>query len=315
MTITILALSTLVAVQEPPSHVAMNGPISKIDYSHDGKLAAVGGMQGDIAIFDAATWEKRHAFKPGGSRVTDLAFSRDGMHIACSSQDKTIRITTVSGEPVHKFDSDGWGMTVSFSPDGKRLAGAFADGLVRVWDVASGKQLWASEPGAKRAQHLRFHPSADRIAFTDAAGSVTLIEGAGGKVIAANATHVGTPQFLSFSSDGAWLLVSHARGGNAPALALIATSDMTTHYNFESLMVDGYLTPDNAAIVGLGGDSELRVFDVGAKNRRFKGNPIAKFRFFQPSRMALSPDGKTALITGDLTTGFGFFVVPVESLK
>lgn len=211
--------------------------------------------------------------------------------------------------------TDGWGMGVSFSPDGKRLAGIFADGLVRVWNVATAKEIFVGGPDRMKAIHVRWHPSKDQIAIVDASGWVSLLDSSTGAQLSQNKGHDGTPQFLRFSPDGSHLLVSHARGGNTPALALIETGSLKTVHNFESNMVDGAIVPGNGRIVGLGSDGELRIFDIGSKQRAYKGNPILKFKFFKPDRMALSPDGKTALMAGDLGTGFGFYVVPVDSLK
>lgn len=313
--LSIVLLVVCAQASEPVSVVAMNGPVSKIEFSRDGRFVAVGGMQGDIAVYDASSWSKAHSFKPGSSRITDLGFSPDSSLLAVASQDKSIRILKRSGEAVHKFDSAGWGMSVSFSPDGARLAGAFADGILRVWNAASGAQTWSMPVGAKKALHVRWHPKANRIAITDASGWVAMVDATNGKELGLNKSHAGTPQFISFSNDGSALLASMARGGNPPALALIDPATMTTKHNFESLMSDGFFTPDGSKVVGLGGDGDLRVFDVSGKKRDYKGNPISKIRFFKPDRMTLSPDGKQALITGDMQTGFGFYVVPVDSLK
>lgn len=300
---------------EPARHVAMAGPVSKIEYSRDGKYVAVGGAQGHVAVYATSGWAKAHEFKPGSSRIMDISFSPDSELIALASQDKSIRIVKRSGEAAHKFDSDGWGMAVSFSPDGKRLAGAFADGILRVWDAGSGAKVWAAEPSAAKAIHVRWSPKGDRIAHTDGSGWVIAVDAGTGKQAAMNKEHAGTPQFLAYSADGTKLLVSLARGGNTPALAVMDTVSLATQHNFESLMVDGGFTKDGSKVVGLGGDGDLRVFDMGTKQRAYKGNPISKHRFFKPERFALSPDGAMAVFTGDMIEGFGFYALPVSELK
>lgn len=39
---------------------------------------------------------------------------------------------------------------------------------------------------------------------------------------------------------------------------------------FESLMVDGHFVSDRSKVIGLGGDGDLRVYDLGSKQRLFK---------------------------------------------
>jgi WD40 repeat protein len=308
-------LSWTALIEEPKSVQVFSAPISRVVFSRDGKRVAVGGSQGDIAIFTAGDWTKAASFKPGGSRVVDIEFSPDGTHIAIASQDKSIRVAKSDGTIVRKFDSDGWGMGASFSPDGKQLAGVFADGIVRVWDIVSGNKVWEKQPSGMKALMLRWHPKDSKILMADPSGWLVLLDAKNGNVLAENKSHAGTPQFIAFSADGTHALASHSRGGNTPALALMDATSAATKHNFESLMVGGSLAPDNSRIVGLGGDGELRVFDVSTKSRVFKGDPIRKFRFFKAEQVAVSPDGKTALISGDLSTAFGFYVVPVESLK
>ncbi|MFN7171863.1 MAG: WD40 repeat domain-containing protein [Fimbriimonadaceae bacterium] len=206
-------------------------------------------------------------------------------------------------------------MCVDFSPDGKQLAGAFADGLLRVWNVADGKETWVSDPSALRAIHLRWHPSGNRLVLTNASGWIASIEPGSGKLNGPNKDHAGTSRFVTFGLGGNTILVSHARGGNTPSLVVLDANTLATTANFESLCTDGWVTPDGRSVVALGGDGEMRVFDMGNKQRTYKANPISQYRFFMPARMTMSPDGRTVLLAGDLGSQHGFFVLEVASLK
>jgi WD40 repeat protein/serine/threonine protein kinase len=106
-------------------------------FSPDGTRLAACGDRG-IRVWDVSRPEPT-AFWPSEFKLSsDLAFSRDGKHLARASWDALAEVwDTATGRKLQTFKGhSGIVNSIAFSPDGKRLATGGADGTVRLWDIA-----------------------------------------------------------------------------------------------------------------------------------------------------------------------------------
>jgi len=130
--------------------------VSNAFYSPDGKFIVSHGWDNTIKIWDAKTFLEIRTFKGHTDQVWSAAISSDNKFLASGSMDRSFIIWDVeTGEKIKQVQINPYNVIakgvipefdmelpnsiyqVVFSPDGKQLAVASADRLVRIWDVES----------------------------------------------------------------------------------------------------------------------------------------------------------------------------------
>jgi WD40 repeat protein len=123
----------------PLSHKGLNGEVSGVAFSPDGKILASANAWSTVSLWDVDKHEPLcEPLKGHQNRVTCVAFSPDGNILVSASWDKTLILWDVGqrkpiGPPLQGHQDQV--NYVAFSPDGKILASASDDFTVTLWDV------------------------------------------------------------------------------------------------------------------------------------------------------------------------------------
>jgi len=97
-------------------------------------------------------------------RTTSVAFAADGS-LATAGLDGTIKIwETEKGKELKSLKSDEGVWSLTFTPDGKRLASAGWDQVINFWDVDAGKVASKIVAHDRSVLSIAFSPNGAKIA-------------------------------------------------------------------------------------------------------------------------------------------------------
>ncbi len=179
--------------------------------------------------------------------------------------------------------------TVAFSPDGKWILTADADGSVSILDAESGKQVGKKIKHTGTVNSAVFSPDGKQI-LTAGRDSTARVWDTEGRQIGAAMKHGGAVNSAVFSPDGKWILTA---SDDKAARIWDAISDVQTGRAMlhEDAVNSAVFSPDGTQVLTASDDSSARLWDAAGD---MPAGPRMRHADYVNSAV-FSPDGKQVL--------------------
>jgi WD40 repeat protein len=146
--------------------------------SPDGKMIISSGCDSSIRTWDAATGEQCKVFLGHDDYVSAIDISADGRTIASASDDESVRLWSVPwGEERAKLEiaaltrkkhdvniHPSCVSAVAFSPDGRTIAAACYDRIVKIWDSKKCKEQRMLKGHEQWVRSIAYSPDGNMVA-------------------------------------------------------------------------------------------------------------------------------------------------------
>ena len=308
--------------------------VVSVALSPDGSTLASGSGDGTLRLWDLTT-ETDTILERTAVFIESLSFSTDGSILASVSHNK-LKLWDVASE-TNAATLEGHRLsinTVSFSDDGTTLAsGSWADGTIRLWDLATGSaavlsghfaginslafspdgsvlasgtasrtlELWDPETRANTASvegyggisNVAFSPDGGTLA--SASGSHAKLWDVAGRLLATLKWHRSLVLALAFAPDGT---LASAAADNTVALWDTEMGTSTDSFDLEAGLEgiwSASFSPDARYLAAGSSDGTIQLWDAatGGSTATLSGHELAVFS------LAFSADGATLASASD----------------
>ena len=178
--------------------------VKRVVFSPDSKLLLTGAGNHSAYLFEVATGKDLFPFPSPRNYVGNLSFSADGQALRTCSQDSQARVWDLTGHLVRHFAATGQhrGKSSAFSPDGRLLAVGGNTGVIRLFDLDTGRSVREVGKVEGTINALTWSADGKALAAGGLDGSVRVLAAAGGKVLHEFRGMEGAVWVVEFSPDG-----------------------------------------------------------------------------------------------------------------
>jgi WD40 repeat protein/tRNA A-37 threonylcarbamoyl transferase component Bud32 len=268
------------------------GRINEILFSRDGRLIATSSDDRSARLWELATGHSRVLRGHQGATYS-MDFSVDDQWLAVGSYDSTARMYAVKAEPNRLLAKTPVALnTLVASPSGKHLATKGADGVLRLFEAATGASVLQEPLGVGEMGLIEFSPDGRWLAAGAKGGRVRIWDAATWRPARQLTGHTGAITALVFRRDGQSLATADASGVIRLWGPDLEQSRLIGQHGGE--VVQLALSPDGQRLASGSMKGEIRVWDIATgRFQELRGHED------KVSGLLFSPDSQR-LVSGSL---------------
>ena len=177
--------------------------VSSVAFSPRGNTLATGSDNGQVSLWNTATYKRITALNGHGGQILSVAFTRYGNILAAGTVNGTIELwKTATYKPLTSLTGRaGTIYSVAFSPRDNTLAAATAAGTVQLWDAATHHRIATITGSGATINSVAFSSDGNTLATGSADGTIQLwnVTGAHHQLITTLTSPTGTVYSVAFS--------------------------------------------------------------------------------------------------------------------
>jgi WD40 repeat protein len=189
------------------------GPVYSVSFSPDSRQLASAGSDHVVIVWDIETDRQLHLFRMGDEVAPwSMAFSPDGRRLALGGGLASGTVTVydvMSGQPLLRLQGHVQrAISVTWSPDGHRLASCSLDRTVKLWETEMGQEVLTLRGHKDLVGRVVFDRRGRRLASCSEDGTVRVWdatppeESTDPHIQTARGSHTGVVPCVAFSPDG-----------------------------------------------------------------------------------------------------------------
>ena len=179
---------------------------------------------------------------------------------------------------------------VTFSPDGRRVLTGSDDGITRLWEVQTGKEICRFEGHGRPVYCVAFSPDGQQVLTGSEDCTARLWGAQTGMEIRRFEGHGGSVKSVAFSPDGRHVLIA-SEDHTARLWDLQTGKEIRRFEGHTAWVISAAFSPDGRQVLTASDDHTARLWDLqtGKEIRRYQGHSGGVLS------AAFSPDGRQML--------------------